>query len=155
MTFLEKELEQIIYEADFEALEERDLTVFGKRMRQLRIGNYGIADIVTFERGTISPFDTALTITVYELKQNKIDLNSLSQAIRYCKGIARYIHYWRNKEINIRFNIVLIGKEIAGGDFIYFPDFVRDLKLLTYTYGIDGIKFKNHKEYFLTNEGFK
>ena len=40
MDFLEKDLEDIIYNASNEQLDKRGLRVRGKRFRQLRIGNY-------------------------------------------------------------------------------------------------------------------
>lgn len=51
MNFLEKNLEDIIYETNNKYLRERGLFINGIKKRQLRIGNYGIADIVTFKKG--------------------------------------------------------------------------------------------------------
>ena len=50
MKFLEKDLEQIIFESGRDSLRERGLSISGKLLRQLRIGNYGIADLVEFVR---------------------------------------------------------------------------------------------------------
>ena len=45
MTFLEKDLEQIIFETPKEKLQEKGLVIKGKLLRQIKIGNYGIADL--------------------------------------------------------------------------------------------------------------
>ena len=44
MNFLEKNLEDIIFETDNVDLRKRDLFIFGKKKRQVRIGNYGTCD---------------------------------------------------------------------------------------------------------------
>ena len=52
MNFLEKDLEEIIYNTDKEMLTERGLPYhpFETFKRQLKIGNYGIADLVSFKK---------------------------------------------------------------------------------------------------------
>ena len=50
--------------------------------RQLNIGSYGIIDLITFN----SNIDSFI-ITIYELKKNEINRDSLIQILRYKKGI--------------------------------------------------------------------
>jgi hypothetical protein len=50
MNFLEKNLEDIIFETHENKLRDRGLEISGKKLRQLRIGNYGIADMITYTR---------------------------------------------------------------------------------------------------------
>src|SRR5689334_20163596 len=98
MRFLEKNLEDIIYEADLDSLHSRGLTIHGKRLRQVKIGNYGIADLITIERDvfnyayavqdTIKPF---ITVTVFELKKEIVNIHTFLQAVKYLKGIKRYL----------------------------------------------------------------
>ena len=88
MKFLEKNLEDIIWEASNEKLQERGLNISGKKLRQLRIGNYGIADLVTFDRDYyhteyLHPF---LNITVYELKKNVEPPRQIEQYIKFFCG---------------------------------------------------------------------
>jgi len=52
MKFLEKDLEEIIFNADMKDLPEKGLHFTGVIKRQLRIGNYGVADLVTFTKGS-------------------------------------------------------------------------------------------------------
>lgn len=158
MDFLEKDLEDIIFNTDNVELEKRGLTIDGKKIRQLRIGNYGISDIITVDRIDDHHFEfndeRILRITVFELKQNDINAQTMMQAYRYCKGIERYINGFRNKGIDIAFKVVLIGKKIGAGEFIYLADFIDSMEVYTYEYRFDGIFFKPHKNYVLIEEGF-
>lgn len=170
MNFLEKDLEEIIFCSDAEHLEQRGLRLRGKPKRQLRIGNYGIADIVYFNRVSdrVNPH---LEINVVELKKNKIGISALLQAVGYCKGIDRYLQK-RNFSSEYYFNIILIGREVdTSGNFVYLTDLINGgkysfsgidlysgslnkLSFYRYKYSIDGISFNKESDYQLTNEGF-
>lgn len=181
MEFLEKDLEQIIWESSNEQLEEAGISISGsKRFRQLKIGNYGIADLVVLDRTNAYDFkkhqtSTSLnyiTIKVCELKKDAIGIAAFLQAVRYVKGIKRYIeHRGLFSDCNVSYEIVLVGRTIdASGAFIYLPDIVNGsfdffvenfheekslyLSYYTYDYKIDGLKFKSHYNYMLTEEGF-
>ena len=159
MEFLEKDLEQIIYESTIEDLNKAGLSIIGKRFRQLRIGNYGVADIVTFHR-----YSGTLNITIYELKKDKAGISAFLQGLRYCKGIDSYIRDFRNKDIDIVYRIFIIGREIdTNSDYIYLTDFLNgnicycyDFRVYNYSYkyNIDGLKFHLEGGYKLTNENF-
>ena len=192
MDFLEKDLEQIIYDATDEQLNKFDFPD-GIKKRQLRIGNYGIADLVYFKRVNVGSvqFDNSkpyhktdnvgLCITVCELKKDKIGISALLQAVNYCKGISRYLE--KREFFNFYFNILLVGREVdSSGSFIFLTDLlgenlrytfenvdfeenfnpyssyfnkgINSIKFKTYSYEFDGIKFKDHNDYKLTNEGF-
>jgi len=170
MNFLEKDLETIIFETPNEKLVERGLDIEGFKKRQLRIGNYGIADIVTFsfrenadlekingkwEVLSVNPY---LSIEVFELKQKKIDFNTLAQCARYAKGIERYLKY-REVSFEYRISLNLIGNEIEiNGDFVYLlsDNFLSNVNVFTYEYGFDGIRFNYLSNgYSLIEEGFK
>jgi hypothetical protein len=156
MEFLEKNLEDIIFETSTEDLLSRNLKVSGKRYRQLRIGSYGVADLVTLEK--VNQFeDTILQITVYELKKDKINISSLSQASRYVTGIKRYFEQ-NNKFVftEIDYKIVLVGKNIeTSGDFVYLTDFLAtSVDCYTYDYKFDGLSFKLHYGWKMKDEKF-
>jgi hypothetical protein len=165
MNFLEKDLEEIIYNADKELLAKKGLYVSGILKRQLRIGNYGTADLVSFHRSShpaSKKIDPILTITVYELKKENINVSSFLQALGYTKGIKRYLEK-RNFKFEYEFEIVLIGKEIdTKSTFSYLEDIIpcnfyfatRFLSFYTYSYNIDGIEFNLETDYKLANEGF-
>jgi len=178
MKFLEKDLEEIIYETyndNPKELQKRGLYLNGKIKRQLRIGNYGIADLVTFERDIDYEYNPdrfidkdgvktmifecyinpKLVITVYELKKDKIGISAYLQALKYVKGIQSYLDK-REFNNNVEYNIVLIGNELdTSGSFCFIPNFSSNVKFYTYSYGVNGIKFRNKEGYVLTDENFK
>lgn len=168
MKILEKHLEEVIYEADSLDLCERGMCVSGKRFRQLRIGNYGVADLVTVEKSwntyhyaAYSEVIPVLQITVYELKQYEISTKTLLQAMKYCKGIKRYLAH-RKFKFRPRFRIVLVGKTVDLTDnLVYLPDLFDQrevdsfvFSMYTYKYELNGLKFTNIHDYQLRNEGF-
>lgn len=163
MKFLEKDLENIIWESDNKKLREKGLWIYGKKLRQLRIGNYGIADLVTYEK-MISENGKSffLDITVYELKKEKAGISAFLQALRYCKGISTYLNYKR-PNIEYKLNIVLCAKEIdKTSDYIFLTDLLENESYYTlnsvlnfsFDYDIDGIKFIKESGYDLTQKGF-
>lgn len=164
MKFLEKDLEQIIFEADPKCL--KFFNNCKHKKRQLIIPNYGIADLVLFEKiydyhtdfinEKIDFSDVGIKITVCELKKDKIGISAFLQAIKYCKGIQDYL-ISRNF-YSFVFDIVLIGKEIdESGSLKYLPDLIntetnssdsfsfdcsiKSIDFYTYSYDFDGIKF--------------
>lgn len=163
MKFLERDLEDIIFNNNNDKLQEKGLDIGGKKYRQLRIGNYGIADMVTIERGFDDCEDGCLFINIYELKKDIIDVNAFIQAIGYMKGISSFLKS-RDFNFNYRFTITLVSKNISKeGNFIYLTDFIKpnsnendlmQLVFYTYNYGIDGIEFKTELGYDLVNKGF-
>lgn len=178
MKFLEKDLEEIIYEThnkDNYQLWERNLYTNGKMLRQLNIGSYGIADLVTFERGYVDPmypnefvFNDSdfltpetnyptLRITVYELKKDKIGIAGFLQAVGYVKGIQRYLaSRKRFKWYHVIYEIVLIGKNVdTSGNFCYITDLFPKVSFVTYKYSINGLSFTTSQGYRITDEGFK
>jgi hypothetical protein len=167
MEFLEKDLEQIIWESDNELLQQKGLNINGIKKRQLRIGNYGISDIVTFEKKytfdhyneTYLPY---LDISIFELKKDKVGIGAFLQSLKYCKGIKTYL---KTKKPNIPFklNVILASKEVdKNGDFIYLTDlinsdeygYINNIDFYSFKYDINGIEFKNECNYDLIHSGF-
>lgn len=169
MEFLEKDLETIIWESNNEKLLDRGLYgVYGcKLYRQLKIGNYGVADLVSIGRSNIyEDEEPHLIITVFELKKDKVGISAFLQAIRYCKGIKRYLE--KRNFNNFKLNISLVGKDVdMSGDFIYITDLIGNvgsnsecfgvidkIDFYTYKYELDGLYFESKNEYSLIEEGF-
>jgi hypothetical protein len=166
MDFLERDLEDIIYNASFSDLAKAGLSVIGKRFRQLKIGNYGISDLVTASIMADDYGEKYYKITIYELKLNNIDLNAYLQLVKYATGILSYMR--ERTELNVVIDFVLIGKKISqDSPILYFNQLIHnhlpnegysglgDLNLYTYTYNIDGLKFILTIGYYtLVNEGF-
>jgi hypothetical protein len=160
MRFLEKNLEDIICDglADKEigkSIAERGLTPIGvayRHQRQVRIGNYGVADIITLTRT-----EQGFLFSIYELKKSVIDLDTLLQASRYRAGLSSYLRKKLNNETSIAIECILIGDKVSSdSDWIYLPPMMRNnISVYTYNYQFDGIHFKNEEmKYSLTNEGF-
>lgn len=174
MKFLEKDLEQIIYDSykeDFgKELEARGLDINGFIKRQLNIGKYGFCDLITIERLDNGYFDIdrldennkelfsfindkKLKITVFELKKDKIGISAFLQSIKYAKGV---IDFFNKKGCNnIDVHITLIGKKLdTSGSFCFIPNIFNNVKFYTYKYDFNGILFEEHKNYSLKNKGF-
>lgn len=177
MDFLEKDLEEIIFNAKISDLEERGLRMELQRKKQFRIGNYGIADIVGFERPyyhTHFSNHCKGTITVYELKKDKVNVSTFLQAVKYLKGIQSYLDKQKKYAFDssyFNYKIVLIGKSIdKESSMIFLPEIINktfieesdvigcdpilNLEIYTYSYHIDGLQFNEVKNYVLSNEGF-
>jgi len=155
--FLERTLEDIIYNTSKGDLVMRGLFIEGKRFRQVRLGNYGIADMITVKSSRDYPWDDHyLSITVYELKKDEININTLLQASRYIKGIERYFKKTgRFEKFDIRYSIELIGNKVEdNSDFVFLIDFIDNFKCYTYSYDFDGISFKSKYGYSKISEGF-
>jgi hypothetical protein len=162
MKFLEKDLENIIWESDNKKLQEKGLWIYGKKLRQLKIGNYGIADLVTYQKMLGENNSRYFDITVYELKKEKAGISAFLQALRYCKGISSYLDEKR-PNISYKLNIVLCAKEIdIISDYIFLTDLLENESYNTlnsvmnfsFNYNIDGINFKIESGYDLINKGF-
>jgi len=154
MKFLEKDLEQIICESGMDELRKRGLGIAGKLFRQVKIGNYGIADLITVKRPY---YEDELNITIYELKKDTISISAFLQAVGYAKGIEHFMGH-RYPQMDYRMTIVLIGHNIdTSGSFCYLPEIVTgncELKLYTYDYKVDGVQFVKHNNYHLVEAGF-
>jgi len=165
MNILEKELEEIIYETikqkdGLNKLYERGLWSIKKYdvfARQSNLGDYGRLDMVGFkfykETDGYSYIKT-LRVGVFELKKGEINASTFFQAIRYCKGIEKYIDYhYKGIDLNLEFEIALIGTSICKkGDFIYLPDYMNNLALYTTKLSLDqGITFHTERGYCLTD----
>lgn len=170
MKFLEKDLEEIVFNSENKNLLKRGLEIYGNKLRQKKVGNYGITDIISyykeydyFDDYVFNPekkaFDCnlriipSLVIDVFELKQEKIGVSAFLQCCNYVKGIKDYLE--KRDFNNYRINIILIGKTIdVSGSICYLPDIFDNVTFYNYDYNIDGISFKKKQRYFLTDNGF-
>lgn len=164
MKFLEKDLEEIIFN-NKELLYERGIDLCNKLKRQVKIGNYGIADIIGFDKPYYEKINENYfchvqgKIQIIELKNDKINISAFLQAINYLKGIKRYLEKRKFNTNHYIFEIVLIAQNIDNNSsFIYLPELLQStefqLTYYTFKYDIDGIKFENECGYKLSNEGF-
>lgn len=142
MKFLEKNLEDIIFETDNKKLFERGLPIFGKKLRQVNLGSYGIADLICFERSK-----DQIIVTVIELKKDCVNLDALIQALRYVEGIKNYFRLRKfYKKSNIKYVIRLCGSKISNQkEIALITSNISDDFLLIdshkYEYDVDGLRF--------------
>jgi hypothetical protein len=172
MTFLEKDLEDIIFQATHEQLSERGLYVVGKKFRQFKIGNYGIADMIAYQRPFYHPAYNSVMkgcITIYELKKDTIGMSTFNQLIRYANGVKLYLEE-KGISGNYDISLVAIGKDVElSSSFCYLPNlFNHDISESTlgineptitfdaykYLYDFDGISFDEISGYRLKDNGF-
>lgn len=168
MNILEKDLEEIIEKTPTLQLQERGLDVDGICKRQLKIGNYGIADLVYIKKDydyafkdnkmQLKPF---LNINICELKKDKAGISAFLQAVRYAKGISYYLD--KRNFNNYKMQITLIAPNIdTQSDFIFLSDlilssqngFISTISNYSVKYNFDGIEFKHETNYSLTDNGF-
>lgn len=171
MDFLEKDLEQIIFESSTDKLHERGLFIYGNRRRQVRIGNYGVSDMITHERPYFNAhlgYVVKGTFTIYEFKKDVVNISAFLQAVRYLKGLRNYLDK-RGKDHLYNYRIKLVGKSIdLNSSFSYLTDIISQdlsdlhidaesgfsLDVFTYSYDIDGVQFTNEYGYKLKDEVF-
>lgn len=168
MKFLEKDLETIIFEQlqteeGCQKLYDRGLDAVSSKpyfsKQQQGLGCYGALDLITFDRAIIQNRRTIeyAKISIWELKQDEININALIQACRYVKAVNYFL---KNSKNYYEFKIILIGKRVNLGDWVYlfdFADIEQYVYIYTYDYGIDGITFDLTllSDYNLTNKGFE
>ena len=148
MEFLEKDLEDIIWDAaqdekGRDLLSDRGLDIQGKLMRQVKLDAYGTADLVSIYIDGPRLY-RQVEVVVYELKRDLIDVSTLMQACRYATGVKRFFNEKiSNRSLSIEIKILLIGKRVElNGDFVLLYNMISQFcEIYTYSYGIDGIYF--------------
>ena len=138
--FLERDLEDIIFDNP-EECRKRGLRVIGSKVyRQVRLNQYGVCDLLTIEI-----FNSRVLVTVYELKHNKIGFNELGQISRYISGIYRIlVGFTPSMEKDLIVRGVLIGKQIDDSDnFKYVYNQLDAITIYNYSYKSTGIKFEH------------
>jgi len=149
MSFLEKNLEDIIFK-NFDKCKERGLKIDhmkqGLLLRQVDLGDYGIADLITvsFECNLINGC-TEIFINVIECKKGIIDTTAYLQGKRYITGLKELLFLSELDVDHYRINLKLqlIGSSFdERSDLKYLLHSDRDTQVFTYEYGFDGISFK-------------
>jgi hypothetical protein len=161
MKFSEKNLEDIIFDTPSPFLRERGLDIQGIKLRQVRLGNYGVADLISIgkvyldcihEDKTVKKIPV-LFIDIFELKQNKINFDTYNQILKYGRGVKSYLKKFHpTLEYGIRY--VMIGDSVdQSSSFYYLPSLFRNIHLYKYTYDYDGIKFERVEHYYTIHDG--
>lgn len=171
MKLQKKDLERIIYETPNDLLNRRGLDIGGVKRQHIKIGNYGTADIVSYEKhGFIGNI-----INLYELNSETISISSMLRASKCMLGIKRYMASRYGSDIELerkRLNnnksigefVMMINiiapKIVSDSDMIHLTSLLNDhsrihIVLYTYEYNIDGIMFhKMYSDFYKKNDGF-
>lgn len=168
MNILEKDLEEIIEKASFEELYKKGIYLQGICKRQLKIGNYGVADLIYFSRDYDCDYRNEkyintnyLNINICELKKDKAGISAFLQAVRYAKGIQHYLE--KRKFYNFKIEITLIAPKIdTSSDYIFLTDLISSnvngcinkVNNYSFKYCLNGIEFQREERYYLSNTGF-
>jgi len=159
MKFLEKDLEQIIFETENDVLEDRGLFIAGKKLRQVKLGNYGVIDLLTIERCTDDFSDKKIYkkihVGIYELKLNEINLNALMQSMRYLIGVQEFIKE-RYSDFLFEYSINLIGSKLDfKNDDCFLLSFINQVNteelcvvFYEYDFDINGMNFNKRTPYY-------
>lgn len=167
--FYENDLEEIIYTTEREKLKKNGLPINkeAKLLRQVKIGKYGIADLIAVNKEYGPYHEPYLNITVIELKESKIGISAFLQAVRYVRGIQSY--FSKRDFYRYKIGIWLMGSSLdTTGSFCYLTDLIVPDDMFSpdhepgldhyctyiYDYKFDGIKFKDVRGLKLKDEGF-
>lgn len=163
MEISEKELESFIFYKDNKILQDNGLYMNGRKRKQLKVGNYGVLDVLSYYvnyeyhivDGKVKQIYPYLCIHIYELKKDEISTKTLLQCLRYCKGVKSYVSK-RKPWLKFKVSLNLIGKSInTNNEFVYISDIFDDVCLYIYSVENNGdISFTHEYDYKLTNEGF-
>ncbi|GAB3988031.1 hypothetical protein GCM10028807_09740 [Spirosoma daeguense] len=157
MDLLEKDLEDMVYNASKSEsgrafLAERGLDIYGTLFRQVGLGSYGIADLVTisYNPNKLPNGARECRIDIYELKKGVVTIDALGQALRYKEAIEHFL-----SESPLKF-IFYYGIHLIGDSIDWSRDFlpmakaaakadeiasVASIYVYTYQFDYDGLRF--------------
>jgi len=155
---LEVELEDYLFN-ELETggyVENGDLFISGKPMRQVALPGYGVVDLLVCDADS-DPSGHMVEITIVELKKDNINYAALGQIARYNAAINRSIDAYGVPKllsrVKLKVSMVLIGNEIDSNDVCWILDLNKDISV--YTYDIDlstGITFTEQSGWYRTAE---
>lgn len=141
MPLLEKEVEEMIFHSSKDFIKQRGLSCFDHdfALRQVGMGMYGIADLVSIKFERYIHGSRRVKVVVYELKKDSIGTGTLLQASAYYKAIYEYLT--RTGIMDFEIEICLIGAHVdLKSNFIFLAQ-LCNVSLYTYEYKEDGIWF--------------
>jgi len=147
MQFLEKDLEDIIFEALQTEEGRSELLIKGFPYvadnpivhRQFRIQGYGIADLIIVTENNGKYF-----IKIIELKKDKIGISAVEQICTYKNGIDNILINLLQvpiEDIDIDIQLILIGEDIKQGNFIYVTEQIQNLSIFKFKISLSGLNF--------------
>ena len=147
--FYEETLEDLIFNNAKTAegrkvLETCGLEIKGKLIRQVTIGNYGRADLISLYVNGKEDGKHRVYVTVYELKKDNIGKKVVFQAARYIYGLRKFFERSKYaKDYSLNLKAVIIGSQIEDdGYYEFISALCPSLELYTYDYKISGLSFR-------------
>lgn len=133
--FLEKTLEDIIFDAQDRIVERNFPFVLQRTVRQWKLPSQKRIDLFSF---TLS--DNAIQCRIFELKREELGLASLVQIISYYNELVTLLfpHF-----TNVSIECFLVGRTIAP-ELMLLKDNLVNIDLYSYRYDFDGIKFNHY-----------
>jgi len=111
---------------------------YRKQFTQLKLGIYGIADIVRVCRCDDSG---VIEIQLMELKKCALNKDAISQICRYKRGIDEYMREYHS-DLDYEISGVLLGSSLASMDLKFMIDEIPWLSAYTYQLHMScGIRF--------------
>jgi hypothetical protein len=119
----------------FTAWEDQVCGIEFKRMRQVQLAPYGIADIVNIVFPNRE--HRTLLIQVIECKRDMVNMATYAQAKRYLtalrQALAPFVAEFDNTRIKVKWECVLVGHRLeTDGDFVYILNEDPACKVFTY-----------------------
>ncbi|MGF7213878.1 hypothetical protein GGR92_000018 [Spirosoma lacussanchae] len=160
MELLERELEDMIYEAGRTPesradLAARGLPLNGVLTRQLQLPPYGIADLVslTYEGRFRSNPDHPearirhFVVDIYELKRGPITYKTLGQACRYKTALEEQFGQYANYRTKFDFRINLIGNYLdrQDEDFMHLLASMPLIRVYSFYFTYSGLHFRHER----------
>lgn len=156
MNFLEKDLEDIIWECcnskdGYDLLEDRNLYFHPRSYRQFKLGGYGIVDIMNV---TYDSHLDMISIQLVELKKESLKVSHLIQICRYVSGLRSMIDGVDTKKLlyNTRvYGVLIVPKVDTNSDLIFLSNLLEDIRIYSYKFSLEkGLLFEPvGKDWFL------
>lgn len=157
MKFLERDLESIIY-TNYSKLVHRGLDIDqtfyegGLKFRQMRLGVFGIADLVYIN---YSPIQDKWHVQVIECKRGPVNGETYLQAKRYARAVEDILLFSpeTRRSTRIATSVVLIGEKVdCKGQISHAISLDTSCTTFTYKYLFDGIAFRDCSIYWSIEE---
>jgi len=150
----EKELEDWIYnESEATSINPINNEEIHSIYRQVDLGSYGVADLVTFLH-----MPNGMEITIIEVKKENIDVKTFAQLSRYRKGVERYFE-GSHDSYCIEIRLIAVAPEIVkNDDSVWLSDLLTSsTDFYAFTCNVDlkdGVVFNQTTGWVKSNEDF-
>ncbi len=101
--------------------------------RQVRLGGYGIADLITLYPERLPWGETMVTANIIELKSVALNMDALGQLSRYMTAVKEVLN------VNHVYGTLLAPSVEVTGDFAYIlNNLPENIRCFTYSLDLDG-----------------